>query len=109
MTSVETRNTLLRRRSRISRRATSWIARLPLTTQSAQEQLGERGRAVAERHNLSRPLGLGEHQLWVDVPAGQQAQIAVATVDDLDPGDVRQPLLRRPSSWSSIRRRATPV
>ena len=60
-----------------------------------QEELRERGRPVAERDDLRSPLGRSEHTLRVDIAARQQAQVAVAALDKLDAGDLRQPLRRR--------------
>ena len=60
-----------------------------------EEELGERRRPVAERDDLRRPLRSGEHLLRVDVAADEQPQVAVAALDELDAGDVRQPLRRR--------------
>ena len=78
-----------------SRRATRVIVSARSSLDQLQEELRKRGRAVAELDNPRRPLRLREHPLRVDVAAREQPQVAVAPLNELDTGDIRQPLRGR--------------
>ena len=66
------------------------------------------GRALpgAELHDPRRLFRRGEHLLRIDVAAREEPQAAVAALDELDAGNIRQPLRRRAPSRRSIRRRS---
>ena len=94
---------LLRSRSRISRVATSVIARLPLIAPPAPGRAPRATGAVAEPDHLRRPFGGGKHCLRIDVAIDQEAEVAVRALDHVD-----APNLRFPLRWRAVESQRDP-